>query len=113
MDGGVCCTLEADPAWQGYSGTLHGGMICTLLDAAMTHCLFSLGLEGVTADLQVRFLNPVPVPGDCLLSLEAELLRHRLGTFWVTARLTCVAPSSPIFATAKARFRPHRDPARS
>ncbi len=45
---------------QSYDSLLHGGIICLLLDAAMTNCGFSLGRTLVTGDLQVRFLHPVP-----------------------------------------------------
>lgn len=45
---------------QGYNGILHGGVIGSLLDAAMTHCLFHAGIEAVTGDLHVRFVRPVP-----------------------------------------------------
>jgi len=45
---------------QGYDGILHGGVISSLLDAAMTHCLFHAGIEALTGDLHVRFVHPVP-----------------------------------------------------
>jgi acyl-CoA thioesterase FadM len=36
-------------------------MVTTLLDAAMTHCLFALHEVAMTADLHVRFRAPVRV----------------------------------------------------
>lgn len=45
---------------QGYEGILHGGVVASLLDAAMTHRLFREGVEAVTAELAVRYLHPVP-----------------------------------------------------
>ena len=56
---GVRTFFRASRILQGYEGLVHGGVISTLLDAAMTHCLFSQGIEAVTADLQIRFLEPV------------------------------------------------------
>ena len=44
---------------QGYSGMLHGGVTCMLLDGAMTNCLFAHGRVAVTVDLQVRFRHPL------------------------------------------------------
>jgi uncharacterized protein (TIGR00369 family) len=38
---------------------LHGGVIASLVDGAMTNCLFAHGLSGVTAELNVRFRHPV------------------------------------------------------
>lgn len=45
---------------QGYNGILHGGIIASVLDAAMTHCLFKNGIEAVTADLNVRYKHSIP-----------------------------------------------------
>lgn len=48
-------------ALEGYPGTLHGGVIASLLDAAMTNCLFARGVTGLTAHLEVRYREPVAV----------------------------------------------------
>jgi len=67
---------------QGYNGVLHGGVISSLLDAAMTHCLFHRGIEAVTAELLVRYLRPVPLDAD--LELSARLLSEH--TPWYRLR---------------------------
>jgi len=67
----VSASLKVGWLLQGYSGVLHGGVISSLLDAAMTHCLFHRGIEAVTAELLVRYLRPVPV--DAPLELRAVL----------------------------------------
>jgi len=58
--GSVQTEVQLNRRLQGYDGILHGGVISSLLDAAMTHCLFHAGIEAVTGDLHVRFLHPVP-----------------------------------------------------
>jgi len=58
-DGSVSARVPARPVLQGYPEALHGGVIASLLDAAMTHALFSLGVAAMTAELDVRFLAPV------------------------------------------------------
>jgi uncharacterized protein (TIGR00369 family) len=58
-DRSVVATLPCDPWLRSYRGFLHGGVISTVLDAAMTHALFASGVVGVTAELTVRFLAPV------------------------------------------------------
>jgi len=70
---------------QGYPGLIHGGIICSLLDAAMTHCLFSLGHQALTAELQVRFLAPAPL--ETPLTLGARLLLQRRQLFQLEAEL--------------------------
>jgi acyl-coenzyme A thioesterase PaaI-like protein len=58
-DGCVQTTFECDKVFQGYPGLLHGGVISSLLDGAMTNCLFAHGQQGVTGELKVRFCHPV------------------------------------------------------
>ena len=95
----VIAVLQANPQWQGYSGFLHGGMICTLLDAAMTHCLFHHGIEAMTASLKVRFLEPVPCTAN--LEIKATLLERRRHVYLLNAEL---ASSGHRLARAEARF---------
>lgn len=76
-DGSVCADYTANHRHQGYTGLLHGGMTGTLLDAAMTHCLFMQGVQALTAELTVRFISPV-CTGDKLM-VCARLLGQRRG----------------------------------
>jgi acyl-coenzyme A thioesterase PaaI-like protein len=62
----VHTVFKGNEGLQGYRGILHGGVISSLLDAAMTNCLFNQGIEALTGDLRVRFLKPVP----CTVSLD-------------------------------------------
>lgn len=76
-DGSVRAPFVVSPKHQGYTGLLHGGMISTLLDAAMTHCLFMQGIKAVTAELIVRFIAPVCVGQT--ITVCARLLEQRRG----------------------------------
>ena len=58
-DGSVEACFDCDAAFQGYAGLLHGGLIASLLDGAMTNCMFAHGCPVVTAELNVRFRHPV------------------------------------------------------
>ena len=60
---------------QGYDTQVHGGVIASLLDAAMTHCLFAAGVQALTAELVVRFVAPITI-GD-QLRISARLLTSR------------------------------------
>lgn len=102
---GVRASLKLKPEWQGYSGTLHGGMIATLLDAAMTHCLFNQGVEAMTADLQIRYLEPVPCMD--VIELEARLVGQRKLVYELVAELRS---AGVVKARAKAKFMPKRTP---
>ena len=96
---GVKASLKLKPEWQGYSSALHGGMIATLLDAAMTHCLFHQGIEAMTADLQIRYLAPVSCPDS--IELEAQLVERRKLVFELVAELRS---AGVVKARAKAKF---------
>lgn len=52
----MIATFSGNPGLQEYEGQLHGRVISSLLDAAMTHCLFHHGIEAVTGELYVRFV---------------------------------------------------------
>jgi acyl-coenzyme A thioesterase PaaI-like protein len=58
-DGSVASTFAGSSVFEGYSGLLHGGVTAALLDGAMTNCLFAHGIEALTAELHVRYRQPV------------------------------------------------------
>lgn len=61
-DGWVTADFMPTIRHQGYDGLLHGGMIGTLLDAAMTHCLLMHGLcRPLTAELSIRYSVPIRI----------------------------------------------------
>jgi len=71
-DGGVEARFDGGSFYQGYRDLLHGGVITTLLDAAMTNCLFARGLGAMTAELQVRFVHPVAAGQGCTVRARCE-----------------------------------------
>jgi uncharacterized protein (TIGR00369 family) len=58
-DGSVSASFLGHSALEGFQGFLHGGMIASLLDGAMTNCLFARGHVAMTAELKVRYRKPV------------------------------------------------------
>lgn len=98
-NGEVRTRLESQPVWQGYDGLLHGGVSAALLDAAMTHCLFHLGIRAMTADLQIRYLRPIPCDAPLLLRAWPQELRPPL--YRLTAEIRV---DTTIMARAQARF---------
>jgi acyl-coenzyme A thioesterase PaaI-like protein len=57
----VLARLELAPAYQGWRGIAHGGIVMALLDEAMAHAAGFAGHRGVTASVTVRFRKPVPL----------------------------------------------------
>ncbi len=85
--------------YQGYQGMLHGGMISTLLDAAMVHQLFKMGIQAYTAELKVRFVEPVAIGK--VLQLSAELLGERRGVYSLSSQIKV---AGKLAAKAQAKF---------
>ncbi len=108
-DGSVSAPFVVGPKHQGYSGLLHGGMTSTLLDAAMTHCLFMQGIKALTAELTVRFMAPICVGQT--LTVCARLLGQRRGIYqleaWLMSGLHIAGQpiaEAPRLARASAKF---------
>ena len=72
----------------------------------MFYALHSVGFSGVTAELSVRFLHPVPTATDLQLTAEAVRVERRLGTAKASLSL-----GSRVLARATAKFLvPRMDP---
>ncbi len=97
-DNEVAADYQVDKKHQGYTDLLHGGIASTLLDAAMTHCLLSKGIEALTAELNVRFHTPVLV-GDSV-QIVGCLISQRRGIYLLEATLS-VAKQVCVKATGK------------
>ena len=77
-DGSVSACFLGHNALEGYSGWLHGGVIASLLDGAMTHCLFARATRGVTAELTVRYYAPVQAAEEVRVRARLEGEKHGL-----------------------------------
>ena len=98
-DGTVRARFDARPGLEGYSGILHGGVIASLLDAAMTHCLFHHGIEALTADLHVRYARSIPC--EASLDIWAALIESRPPLYRLRAE---VSLEGLLMAWAEAKF---------
>jgi uncharacterized protein (TIGR00369 family) len=77
-----CCSEE----FQGYPGYLHGGIIASLLDGAMTNCLFAHGKAAMTAELNVRYFSPIAINKS--LTIRSWIEKSRLRFFVLKAEIT-------------------------
>lgn len=102
-DGSVQTTFRGHERLQGYEGILHGGVIASLLDAAMTHCLFHHGVHAVTAALDIRFKEAVPLKVPLLVRAHPRSMRPSL--FRLEAEIIW---EDRVLASAEARFMPPR-----
>lgn len=103
-DGGVETRIKTHTELQGYDGILHGGVIASLLDAAMTHCLFHNMVQAVTGDLRVRFVRPIPC--DACLDIRAWLLSSLPPLYRLRAEISL---DERVMAWAEAKFMRRND----
>ncbi|MCB9865855.1 MAG: PaaI family thioesterase [Phycisphaerales bacterium] len=104
-DGGVRAWVIPSARFEGYPGMVHGGVIATLLDAAMTNCLFAMGWPAVTGELTIRYREPVQCGRAC--AVHAWLERASSPLFLVRAELT---QDSRVRARASAKFILRQEP---
>jgi uncharacterized protein (TIGR00369 family) len=86
---------------EGYDGTVHGGIVTTLLDETMGWAIFHQGIWGVTARIEVAFRRPVIVGEELLVVGEVSRKRSRaVETHGTVSR----AADGTVLAEADATF---------
>ncbi len=98
-DSEVEAVLNSKRHHQGYEGILHGGFVASLMDSAMCNVLFHRGIEAVTGDISIRYLEEIPY--DCEVVLRGLFLGGSAPLFKVEAVLM---REGRIVVRAKARF---------
>jgi acyl-coenzyme A thioesterase PaaI-like protein len=98
-DGSVAATFRGNCTLEGFTGLLHGGLIAALLDGAMTNCLFAHGSTAMTAELKVRYREPVTISEE--MHIQAWMERSWPPLYLLRAELK---QGDRIKATAAAKF---------
>jgi uncharacterized protein (TIGR00369 family) len=62
---------------QGYEGVTHGGVLASLLDAAMNRAVLEKGLNARTGKLVIRFFRPAPIGFPVKVVGETVKMRKR------------------------------------
>ena len=60
-DDGAQTTVTLESHLQGYRGVAHGGIVMMLLDEVMAHACRFINEKAMTAAVDVRFRQPVPL----------------------------------------------------
>src|SRR4030065_2840626 len=71
-DGTIFGNFFADPKFEGYSGIIHGGIVATLLDSAMTHCFLMKDILALTGRLSIKYSTPIRT--GTVVELEARVV---------------------------------------
>ena len=78
-DGRVIVKFTPRQEHQGYPGFVHGGIITALMDEAIGRVVTSLDIWAVTAKLELKFRQPVPLGEE--LTIIGEMIRLRSRSF--------------------------------
>ena len=97
---GVKTQFIADKRYCGWSRYLHGGVISLIFDELLGWVSFFLGYDAVTARLEVRYRQPVPVGSMLILKGELKRQERRLLDIGTTA---CLEDGS-LVAVGKGRM---------
>ena len=92
--------LTVPEYFTGWENLTHGGLISMLLDETMAHACIGSGLNGVTAELTVRFRKPLPVETEIIVTGEMSSKKGRI--VLTTGKIT--DKDENVYATGKARF---------
>lgn len=98
-DGSVETVFDCGQEFEGYHNVLHGGISSTLLDGAMTNCMFAHAIHAVTAELNVRFHHPVACCHPALI--RAWITRSTAKLHLLQAE---ISQKGRIVATATGKF---------
>ena len=101
-DGVVRFTMQPGEYMCNPLGFVHGGALATLLDTALTVCVFTklaAGTSCTTTDLQLQFVRPI-LPGGPELIAQAEVVY--LGKTRATAQARVMDSTGRIYAHATA-----------
>lgn len=93
-------TIQLTAAFEGPPGCIHGGIIATLLDEAMSKLNRPLNLVAMTRHMEVDYLRPVRI-GDTLTIVGQHVRREGRKVFH-TAEI--IGSEGKILASGKAVF---------
>ncbi len=103
-DGGVVTLPTVGSSFEGHPGYLHGGIIATLLDEAMSKSARARGLTTMTRKLEVEYLRPVP--SGAPLRVEGRVVGSEGRKHWMEAAIrdaegTVLAAAKGVFVEVK------------
>ena len=72
--------------FHGYEGIVHGGIVASILDAAMVRCLHNVfGKDPFTCRLDVRYFRETPIGHRIVVA--AHVKSHRRNKCWAEAEI--------------------------
>lgn len=86
--------------YQGYKDIVHGGIVGSILDEAMIHAVLAHSKHAITAEIAIRFKNPLQVGEKAFV--EAEVIKS--GNRLIEAEACIKGADSRIVAEGQGKF---------
>jgi uncharacterized protein (TIGR00369 family) len=99
-DGSVVSLPTVPDSFEGPPSFLHGGVIATLLDEAMSKAVRARGLTTMTRQMEIDYLRPVP--SGTHIRIEGRVVRSEGRKHWTEARI--LNAKAVALATGKGLF---------
>jgi uncharacterized protein (TIGR00369 family) len=105
-DGLVVCLVNIPDTYEGPASYLHGGIIATLLDEAMSKAVRARGKTAMTRQMEIDYLRPVP--SGAPIRMEGRVARSEGRKHWTEAKIldsggTVLAQGKGLFIEVRAR----------
>ena len=96
----IICLPTVGDGYEGPPGFLHGGIIATLLDEAMSKAVRVRGVTAMTRQMEIDYLKPVH--SGTTTRIEGRLVRSEGRKHWTEAKV--MDEKHHVLATAKGLF---------
>lgn len=100
LDGKASAEFTLGKTFQGYKDVVHGGIIAAVLDEAMIKAVLAQGIKAVTAEITVRFKNPLHTNEKA--AVEAEVLKK--GEKLIEAKAFIKGPDAKTIAEGRGKL---------
>jgi len=106
-DGSVVGFPAVSDLYEGPKGYVHGGIIATLLDEAMSKAVRAHGYIAMTRQMEVDYLRPVP--SGTAHRMESRITRSKGRKHWTAAKIlnhagTAIAEAKGLFIEVRPRL---------
>ena len=105
-DNSVVCLAAVPDSFVGPVGSVHGGIIATLIDETMSKAVRAHGIVAMTRQMEIDYLRPVP---SCApIRLEGRVVRSEARKHWTEAKVlnaegTTLAHGKGLFIEVRPR----------
>jgi len=105
-DGSVVCLATIPDTFEGPQGYLHGGIVATLLDEAMSKAVRAKGFTAMTRHIDVEYLRPTPSGAPIRIegrTVQSDGRKHRTEARILDAAGVTLAQAKGLFIEVGAR----------